>query len=81
MISKGKSNLDVIDELLEMMSKGDKITLNDIDEIISTRSIVDTKASSDSLTIFYSGEPENLINTIATCGSEIRIDVQKLLSS
>ena len=73
MISKGKSNLDVIDELLEMMSKGDKITLNDIDEIISTRSIVDTKASSDSLTIFYSGEPENLINTIATGGSEIRM--------
>ncbi len=45
MISEGKSNSDVIDELLDMMSKGEKITLNDIDEIISTRSIVDTKAA------------------------------------
>ena len=27
MISKGKSNLDVIDELLEMMSKGEKMIL------------------------------------------------------
>ena len=60
MISEGKSNSDVIDELLDMMSKGEKITLNDIDEIISTRSIVDTKAASDALTIFYSGEPEDL---------------------
>lgn len=73
MISEGKSNSDVIDELLDMMSKGKKITLNDIDEIISTRSIVDTKAASDALTIFYSGEPEDLINTIATGGSEIRM--------
>lgn len=73
MISEGKSNSDVIDELLDMMSKGEKITLNDIDEIISTQSIVDTKAASDALTIFYSGEPENLINTIATGGSEIRM--------
>ena len=73
MISEGKSNSDVIDELLDMMSKGEKITLNDIDEIISTRSIVDTKAASDALTIFYSGEPEDLINTIATGGSEIRM--------
>lgn len=73
MTSLGKSNSEIINEFLDMMSKGKNILLSDIDEAISTRSVIDTIASPDAVTIFYSGEPEELINTIAKDGSKIRM--------
>lgn len=73
MTSLGKSNLEIINEFLDMMSQGKNISLSDIDEAISTRSVIDTIASPDAVTIFYSGEPEGFINTIAKDGSEIRM--------
>ena len=69
----GKSNLEIINEFLDMMSKSKNISLSDINEAISTRSVIDTKASPDAITIFYSGEPEGLINTIAKDGADIRM--------
>jgi len=73
MISAGKTNTELINEFLDKKDNGEVITISDINEAISTRSIIDPIASPDAVTIFYSGEPESLINTISEDGSMIRM--------
>lgn len=74
MSSIGKTNIELINELNIKIDNGDAITLLELDEMISTRSVVDHVATSNAVTIFYSGESEQLINSIAAQNnSEIRI--------
>ena len=74
MNTNGMTNDEVIDKLLEMVDNGEKITLDDIDECISTRSIVDHVADENAITIFYSGEPGKVINYISdNSGSDVRM--------
>lgn len=52
MNTTGMTNQEIIDELLRMMGNGEKITLADLQECISTRSIVDPVAGKDAVTVF-----------------------------
>lgn len=70
MDSKGKSNAEVIYELLNKMKSGEKITFADIDECISTRSVLDSIAGENAVTIFYSGESEDFINNLSNNGGQ-----------
>ena len=56
----GKSNEEIIEELLELMDRGEKITVQDLVDAVSTRSVIDNYASTDAVTVFYSGETEDL---------------------
>lgn len=59
----GKTNSEVFSELIEMLDNDKTITLEELTKVVATRSVVDTFASEDALTIFYSGESETFINT------------------
>lgn len=47
MISAGKSNSELINEFLDKVNNGEAITISDINEAISTRSIIDPIYSSN----------------------------------
>ncbi len=68
------SNEEVFEMLESMISKGDVITLDDLNECISTRSVVDPKAADGAVTIFYSGESDELITAISdNAGDSVRV--------
>lgn len=60
----GMTNEEVFKALGKLESSGG-LTLDVIDQAIASRSVVDPIANKDALTIFYSGEPGDLINKIS----------------
>lgn len=68
--ASGKSNDEVFSDLVMMLNKSNEdnkdkvITLQELVEIVATRSVKDEVANENALTIFYSGESEELINTM-----------------
>ena len=58
------TNKEVISWLTELRKNNEEITLDLLKEILDSRSVVDPVASTDAVTIFYSGEPEKMINEI-----------------
>ena len=60
-----KSNQEIIALLTDMWKDGIPYSFDFIDEIVKTRSMEDPCANSDAITIFYSGESEDVINTMA----------------
>ena len=62
--ARGKSNDQVISDLIMMLNQDEVITLQELVEIVATRSVKDVVANENALTIFYSGESEAFINTM-----------------
>ncbi len=74
MNTKGLSNQEVFDKLLEMIENGETVTYEDLKECVSTRSIVDPIAKDDALTVFFSGEDDAFIKNLSSGNnSNIRI--------
>ena len=59
------SNDEVYDILFEKIENGEMISVQDLKDIVDTRSVVDPKAGENAVTIFYSGESEEFINELS----------------
>ena len=66
MNTKGLSNQEIYDLLIKMLNSGEKITYEDLKECVSTRSVVDTVAKQDAITVFFSGEDDKFIKNLSS---------------
>ena len=76
---------EIIEELYEIVNNQGNLSVKDLVDIVESLSIEDRVASPDALTIFYTGESEDLINKLVKRANEnIRIlrrtDVYDLLA-
>ncbi len=68
------SNEEAYDVLFEKIDNSEMVSVQDLRDIVATRSVVDPKAGENAVTVFYSGESEELINELsARADDKVRV--------